>query len=255
LTSLVAAGLVAGTLVAHAQSALPQAWGGSVSAVEGNGNGYTNAENLAGILSINSSNFSYNSEVGGFMNTNASVTVTAGGQPATYKYLALGLQIGGNDSHGKPQDILTITWAHNYTDLVNGVNIITVTFPDGTYNANTMSNIQSSLQAGLSNTVSYSDSYDNYFWISDDSGCNYVKGNLSTFGPMVSPAPSPSLALFGTNVAISWPTNTSGYSLCRCSSLFGTNWTAVTNSPATNGGLYRVVLPREGSMGFFRLQR
>ena len=54
-------------------------------------------------------------------------------------------------------------------------------------------------------------------------------------------------------VRLSWPTNSSGYSLQQNPSLDPGTWSAVTNSAGISGSNYELTLPRQGAAEFFRL--
>jgi hypothetical protein len=61
--------------------------------------------------------------------------------------------------------------------------------------------------------------------------------------------------LSGRNIALSWPTNATGYQL-QSSLLLGSSatWTAVTNTPVISGTNYSVTLPATNHCVFFQLQ-
>lgn len=70
--------------------------------------------------------------------------------------------------------------------------------------------------------------------------------------------PPPSLEILpmsGTALQLSWPTNATGFALESATSLPATVWTAVTNSVATNGEMFRVQLPATGAQRYFQLRK
>jgi hypothetical protein len=60
-------------------------------------------------------------------------------------------------------------------------------------------------------------------------------------------------ALPPNQMRLTWPTNTSGYSLQQNSSLTPTNWTMVTNAVSVIGTNNQVTLPKQGAIDFLRL--
>ena len=67
--------------------------------------------------------------------------------------------------------------------------------------------------------------------------------------------PSLSLAVVSPGVLIlSWPTNSTVFSLEQNSNLTTTNWGAVTNAVTVVGGQNQVTVQMAGEQGFFRLK-
>jgi hypothetical protein len=64
------------------------------------------------------------------------------------------------------------------------------------------------------------------------------------------------IAPSGSNVILSWPTNSFGSLQLQSSSLLGaeSNWTAITNLPAVANSQYQVTVPHTGSAQFYRLR-
>lgn len=67
------------------------------------------------------------------------------------------------------------------------------------------------------------------------------------------PPPSLSIALSGTNAVVSWAWSSSGFVLQQNSDLSTTNWTTVTNIPATANWQNQVVVSPGGGSRFYRL--
>jgi hypothetical protein len=77
-------------------------------------------------------------------------------------------------------------------------------------------------------------------------------------GPDVLAAPSApilSVAIVGGNVVVSWPTNSSGFTLASKGSLTGGSWNPVGTSPVISGANYQVTLPPTNTAQFFRLSK
>jgi hypothetical protein len=55
-------------------------------------------------------------------------------------------------------------------------------------------------------------------------------------------------------VVISWPTNSSNYTLETSTNLFSTTWEQVTNQPVSFGQYYNLVYPNNHGIHFFRLK-
>jgi hypothetical protein len=68
-------------------------------------------------------------------------------------------------------------------------------------------------------------------------------------------APSLSLHTVGADFAVSWPTNTVGFSLQSATSLNSADWTMVTNTPITAGTNFSFALTSTQQTRFFRLSR
>jgi len=164
----------------------------------------------------------------------------------------LGYQVGINDN--------TIDQSGNNIRAVNlffvwGTELgdsVGLYCPYGTVTTSSPTAISTLLTEGMSHVLPYPGDYT--FTVGATPGGDFATGDLSTF--FVTPAPPPiAIQLGGTNVSLSWTTNTlQDYQLVQNSSLLGTNWTTVTNLPAVTNGLNIVCLPATNRWEFFRLQ-
>lgn len=89
------------------------------------------------------------------------------------------------------------------------------------------------------------------------SSSSWVIAESFRFIKIIAP-PSPprlNIACCGTNLALSWTTNSAGYGLYQCTELAARNWVVVTNAPIVTNGLKQVLLsPAHAGCRFFRLK-
>jgi hypothetical protein len=74
--------------------------------------------------------------------------------------------------------------------------------------------------------------------------------------PDLTPGASLTASLSGQNIEITWPETSTGFSLETTAQLgTGATWTAVTATPTTEGGNFKVSVPRGTGDAYFRLRR
>ena len=114
-----------------------------------------------------------------------------------------------------------------YTDVVFGITINSAT-PPGTYSGT------ATIQGGTD---------------------IFAASNLTNYVFQITMPPAAlRVALSGTNLAILWPSPPGGFVLQQNSDLATTNWTAVTNTPATTNFQNLVTLHTTNGNRFYRLQ-
>ena len=83
----------------------------------------------------------------------------------------------------------------------------------------------------------------------------FVASNLTNRVFQISvPAAALKVAPSGTNLVVLWPSPPGGFVLQQNSDLTTTNWTAVTNTPATTNFQNQVILRTSNSNRFYRLK-
>ena len=103
-------------------------------------------------------------------------------------------------------------------------------------------------QSGLYYLIFKTDNYDQRYE-SDES--NNVLAVPFTFN---GPRPVIGIHFVGSQIELYWPTNATGFRLQSAVSVGSSPvWGAVTNTPATSGGSYRVTVNPSDASRFFRL--
>lgn len=83
----------------------------------------------------------------------------------------------------------------------------------------------------------------------------YDHGTIFRIVTALQPPPTLSVQVSGSNLLLSWPTNTLvAYQLTHSASPAGTNWTIITSVPILTNGQYMTVVPISSSADYFRLQ-
>lgn len=79
---------------------------------------------------------------------------------------------------------------------------------------------------------------------------------LDAFSAFTNPPPPLLVQGKGTNVSLSWSTNTfAPFQLAHSGSAFGSTWIAISNTPTITNGQFTVMMPMNAPMDFFRLQK
>jgi hypothetical protein len=198
---LATAGLVAGSLLATKPAANAQGYvgqyGGTVSILEGTGNGVPNGATVSGTINYNLSQFAWNSTYDAFIDPYATETETINGTTTSFTGLEAEVILNAPDYNGNPSDTLYLSWGNGYNDGIG------TTEPAILSGGDTLLNIQTLANLGLTEAVSYgpNDYHDNSFTVgSDASGVNQAGGTLITFQVEATPEPG-TLALGGLGAA------------------------------------------------------
>jgi len=94
-------------------------------------------------------------------------------------------------------------------------------------------------------------------------GQSFVVNLANSMGPISGGVPAPTappvwldIALTGTNILLSWPTNgAEGFALQSASALSGERWNTITNRLVVSGEQHQVILPGPVDAQFYRLQK
>jgi hypothetical protein len=224
-------------------------WAGTVNAFFGTGNGVPDGAAVSGSITYNPANFvqisASNPGFAGYDNATAYVTVDVSSSISSSQGISAWVYVDSQDfsNPSVPCDSLLIAWGPGDED---GFNICS--------SLGTITGVSASgITCGQWWANNLSNPLDIVFVADIESG-NGVEGTLSSFTVTIQ-GPTPNASRSGTNLTLSWTTNTViNYQLVQSSSLLGTNWISVTNTPVVTNGLNVVSLSPTNKCEFFRLQ-